>query len=294
MVVEVRQEGRSRGTAQVRYAELDGRGWEPVAGDVIQECPLTIYVNGQELVTLMCTPVGLEHLVLGFLSAEGMISHLGDVSLLDITHGGVVADVWLRQQVSPPQRRVLTSGCVGGTTFADLVESRIPIQSTRHITRDQVFVLMEQLQEAAVLYRRSRGVHTSALSDGAGLLVVAEDVGRHNTLDKIRGECLQRGIPTADGILLTTGRISSEMLRKAADMEVPVIISRTSPTSLSLTLAEAWGITLIGYVRGRRMRVYTGDWRLGLPTHMHGGQDHSRVEGTDSQRQPAAGTVKKQ
>ena len=121
-------------------------------------------------------------------------------------------------------------------------------------------------------------MHTSALSDGQRLLVVAEDVGRHNTLDKIRGECLQRGIPTADNILLTTGRISSEMLRKAADMEVPVVVSRTSPTSLSLDLAETWDITLIGYVRGRRMRVYSGSWRLGLPVCMGGRNGRNRSQ----------------
>jgi len=271
MAVEVRKATKRTGTTQVRYAALDGRGWEAVDGDVIEEQPLSIYVNGQEFVTLMCTPIALDSLVLGFLAAEGIIGRMDDVSLLDITHRGAVADVWLRHQVSLPEGRVLTSGCVGGMTFTDLTATRAPIRSTRQINREQVFTLMEQLHEAAVLYRRSRGVHTSALSDGERLLVVAEDVGRHNTLDKIRGECLQRGIPTADGILLTTGRISSEMLRKSADMQVPIVISRTSPTSLSLDLAEAWGMTLIGYVRGNHMRVYTGGWRLGLAPQLDGG-----------------------
>ncbi len=217
----------------------------------------------------MCTPINLDRLVLGFLLSEGIINHLEDVDLLDITHRGAVADVWLSHQVSLPQRRVLTSGCAGGTTFADLAAIRSPIRSTRQITRDQVLALMRQLQDAARLYHCSQGVHTSALSDGERLLVVAEDVGRHNTLDKIRGECLQRGIPTADNVLLTTGRVSSEMLRKAGDMEVPIVISRTSPTSLSLELAEAWSMTIIGYVRGCRMRLYTGIWRLGSPAHVH-------------------------
>ncbi len=268
MVVEIREGIESMGTIRVRYAELDGRGWEPVDGDVIEEQPLSIYVNGKAFVTLMCTPIALESLVLGFLAAEGIIRRMEDVSLLDITHGGAVADVWLRHQASLPEGRVLTSGCAGGMTFADLTTARAPIRSARRISREQVFTLMEALHEASVLYRRSRGVHTSALSDGERLLVVAEDVGRHNTLDKIRGECLVRGIPTADGILLTTGRVSSEMLRKAADMQIPIVISRTSPTSLSLDLAGAWGITLIGYVRGNHMRVYTGAWRLGLATQM--------------------------
>lgn len=266
----------SDGVKRADYLQVSPKLMTTVEGEVIEETPLTLYINGQEWITLMCTPVGLDHLVLGFLLAEGVISRLEDVSLLDITHGGAVADVWLRNQVSLPQRRVLTSGCAGGITFADLAVTRPPIRSTRQVTRDQVLALMGQMHQAAKLYRRSQGVHTSALSDGQCLLVVAEDVGRHNTLDKIRGECLQRGILAAGNILLTTGRVSSEMLRKAADMEVPVVVSRTSPTSLSVNLAEAWGVTLIGYVRGRRMRVYTGAWRLGLPAHEHGNNGHNR------------------
>jgi FdhD protein len=268
----------SDGVKRADYLQASTSRWMAVEGEVIEEAPLTLYINGQEWVTLMCTPTGLEHLVLGFLSAEGIVNHLEDVSLLDITHRGTVADVWLHHQVSLPQRRVLTSGCAGGITFADLVATRPPIHSRRQISRGQVLALMGQLQDAAELYRLSQGVHTSALSDGQRLLSVAEDVGRHNTLDKIRGECLKRDIQSADNILLTTGRISSEMLRKAADMEVPIVISRTSPTSLSLNLAEAWGMTLIGYVRGRRMRVYTGAWRLGLPAHTHGNNGHNRSQ----------------
>lgn len=268
----------SNGVKRADYLQAGANHWATIEGEVIEEAPLTLFINGQEWVTLMCTPVGLEHLVLGFLSAEGVIKTLEDVDLLDITHRGAVADVWLRHPVTLPQRRVLTSGCAGGVTFVNLAAARFPVQADRQVTRSQVLALMQQLQEAGTLYSRSQGVHTSTLSDGQRLLAVAEDVGRHNTLDKIRGECLQRDIPTAGNILLTTGRISSEMLRKAADMEVPVIVSRTSPTSLSLALAEAWNITLIGYVRGRRMRVYTGAWRLGLPVRTSSRNGHNRSQ----------------
>ncbi len=265
----------SSGVKRTDYLQAGANLWRTIEGEVIEEAPLTLYIDGQEWVTLMCTPVGVEHLVLGFLSAEGIINCLEDVELLDITHRGAVADVWLRHSVELPQRRVLTSGCAGGVTFVDLAAARSPLQSTRQVTRNQVLALMKQLQEAATLYPRSQGVHTSALSDGERLLAVAEDVGRHNTLDKIRGACLQQGLPTTDSILLTTGRISSEMLRKAADMEVPVVVSRTSPTSLSLNLAEAWNITLIGYVRGRRLRAYSGAWRLESPIHLGSANGHN-------------------
>src|SRR3989304_722218 len=111
---------------------------------------------------------------------------------------------------------------------------------------------------------RARGVHTAALSDGEELLVVAEDIGRHNTLDRLQGLCLIGGIETQGRILLATGRVSSEMLRKGARMGCPIIASRNSPTSMSVTLAEAWNITLIGYVRQRTMRLYSHPKRLGV------------------------------
>lgn len=274
----------NEGVKATNYLQAGAKLWSTIEGEVIEEAPLTLYVNGQEWVTMMCTPVGLEDLVLGFLSAEGIISGLEDVALIDITHRGAVADVWLRHQVILPQQRVLTSGCAGGTTFVDLAETRAPLLSTRQITRDQVLALMQQLQEAAVLYSRSQGVHASALSDGERLLAAAEDVGRHNTLDKIRGACLRRNIPTAGSILLTSGRISSEMLRKAADMEAPIVVSRTSPTSLSLALADAWNITLIGYVRGRRMRVYSGAWRWRPSIHPDGTNSHAHSHDSTSDR----------
>jgi FdhD protein len=121
---------------------------------------------------------------------------------------------------------------------------------------------MRQLNSAGQLYREVRGVHTSALTDGERLLLVAEDVGRHNTLDKLRGLALLQKLDTQDLILLSSGRISSEMLNKAARMGLPVIVSRTSPTSLSITMAQAWGITLVGYARHNRLYVYTGLERL--------------------------------
>lgn len=252
----------NNGAKPAGYLQTGANHWTTIEGEVIEETPLTLFVNGQEWVTLMCTPVNMEHLVLGFLAAERVINSLDEVELLDITHRGAVADVWLRHPVKLPQRRVLTSGCAGGVTFSALAAARPPLQIDRPVTPAQIVALMGQLQEAAELYRRSQGVHTSALSNGQRLLVVAEDVGRHNTLDKIRGACLQQAMTTTGNILLTTGRISSEMLQKAADMETPVVVSRTSPTSLSIELANAWNMTIIGYVRGRRMRVYTAAWRL--------------------------------
>jgi len=129
----------------------------------------------------------------------------------------------------------------------------------------RLHVLFNQLQARGSLYARARGVHAAGLADGEQLLAMAEDVGRHNTLDKLLGTCLRLGIETRGRLLLATGRVSSEMMQKAAQMGIPFVASRNSPTSLSVEMARAWGITLVGYVRRQTLRVYSGPERLGVP-----------------------------
>lgn len=258
------------GAAGLTYARYEAGRWHRVDGAVIEEGFVTISVNGQELVTVMCTPHGQDRLALGFLRAEGLIAGLDDVRVLRVTHGGCLVDVWLhRHDVKRPKRRILTSGCGGGVTFGidGTAESLPPprMESSLRIAPPQLCELMSRLLAAARLYSEVRGVHTSALSDGQTLLAVAEDVGRHNTLDKLWGDAMLRGIETRDRILLATGRISSEMIHKAARMGTPIVASRTSPTSLSVRLAREWGLTLVGYVRSGRFQVYAGAERLEAP-----------------------------
>jgi FdhD protein len=127
----------------------------------------------------------------------------------------------------------------------------------------QVLALLQALQTRMELYHRSGGVHASALADTRALLVVAEDIGRHNTLDKIQGACLLESIPTRDRLLVSTGRISSEMLLKVARLQVPLVVSRHSPTAHAVALAQQLGIALVGQARGARLVVYSHPQRLG-------------------------------
>jgi FdhD protein len=187
-----------------------------------------------------------------------VIAGLDEVTGCEISFVDGRADVTLARPVTLPTERILTSGCGGGITFR--IDHRLfpRLESSLRVRPAQIGERMKDLFGAAVQYRRSRGIHGAALGDGDRLLLVAEDVGRHNAVDKIKGLALMRGIPTEDRILLSTGRVSSEMLLKAARMSVPLVASRTSPTEMAVALAEQLNITVCGYVRAETMNVYAG------------------------------------
>ena len=253
------------GALPITYQLIEGQDLRQVEGGVIDESLLSIYINGESLATMMCSPLQLEALTVGFLYNEGLIDSAAEIGLLQLNQTRSVADVILtRDEVRLPRRMILTTGCGGGVTGQVLSASYPALESDFVTTPAVITRLMRQLQGAARLYNAVRGVHTAVLGDEGGLLVSAEDVGRHNAVDKVAGQALLDGIATPDRILLTSGRISSEMLGKARRMGVAVVASRTAPTSITLELAEAWNICVIGYVRQGGMRVYTHGWRLGL------------------------------
>jgi FdhD protein len=213
----------------------------------------------------MCSPIEQEALALGFLYNEGVIASLQEVALIKANVAQTVIDVFLnRDDFEPPRRLVLTSGCGGGVTLQDLAQAYRALETDFASTPQGIIDRMRDLQGAAQLYNQVRGVHTAVLANQENVLVSAEDVGRHNAVDKIAGKALLAGLDTHDCMVLTSGRISSEMLGKARRMGVPLVASRTSPTSISLQLAQVWNICVVGYVRQGTMRVYTHPKRLGI------------------------------
>ncbi len=252
----------SEGVVKLDYHEYHN-GWRAVEEEVIEESFVSIFVNGVELATVMCSPREQDRFALGFLCNEGIIESMADVRAAHVCPSGVCVDVWLRRgDFVRPDRLILTSGCGGGVTFDDLSKTVEPLDSTLTLSPARLSELMIEMQRRGALYARSRGVHTAALSDGERLIVLAEDVGRHNTIDKLRGACLLDGIDSRGLVLLCTGRVSSEMINKAARMGCPIVASRTSPTSMSVRLAREWNVTLAGYVRRGSMKVYAHPERL--------------------------------
>jgi FdhD protein len=259
------QEALEPGALPYTYWTVDGDGVGQRDGGVIEEALVSIYVNGQELATVMCSPIDHEALALGFLVNEGVIQSMAEVGLVQVNVAKTAVDVLLkREHFEPPRRMILTSGCGGGVTLQHLSESYPALNTEFATTPPIILQRMKDLQSAAALYNQVRGVHTAIIGDIEKLLVSAEDVGRHNAVDKVAGKALMQGIDTRDCLLLTSGRISSEMLGKARRMGIPVVASRTSPTSITLQLAQAWKICVVGYVRQGGMRVYTHPQRLGI------------------------------
>jgi len=253
-----------------KYWTVQDHSVELVDGGIIEESLMTIFLNMHELATVMCTPLDQEALALGFLFNEGVIQSLDEVRLIKANASRTSVEVFLhRAEFEPPRRMLLTSGCGGGITLQFLTESYPALDTPFHTSPQVIFDRMRDLHGAARLYNQVRGVHTSILGNETQMLLGAEDVGRHNTVDKIAGQALKAGINTRDCILVTSGRISSEMLSKARRMQVPLIVSRTAPTSIAIRLAQAWNICIVGYVRQSRMQVYTYPQRLGLPVHGH-------------------------
>lgn len=248
----------------IQYLQYSPGQWDRINAETIVETPVSLTINAEIWLTFMCTPVDLEAMAVGFLYNEGVIETIDEVASVRLCASGDNVDVWLHHDAKRPDQWRKTSGCTGGiTSVEDEFENEIYLNSNGAVIQpEMVGQLINQLFEGQQLYRKTGGVHTSALSDGNRLYLLAEDIGRHNTLDKIAGRYLMENFQLPRRIILTTGRISSEMLQKSARLGASVVISRTAPSSLSIKKAERWGITLIGYARRNRFNVYTHPERI--------------------------------
>ena len=251
----------------IHYKRYEFKKWEHFDAETIVEAPVSLTVNGEVWQTFMCTPVDLEAMAVGFLYNENIIQRMDEVADARLCVHGDNVDVWLNRSVEQPKSWRRTSGCAGGLTAVETL-ARVDVSFNSNEPKfdpEKISGLVENLFESQELYRETGGVHTSVLSDGERVVFSAEDIGRHNTLDKIAGKCVMNNVFPETKILISTGRISSEMLQKAARLGAPILISRTSPSSLSIEMAELYGITLIGYARRHRFNVYTNAQRVKSP-----------------------------
>lgn len=243
-------------------------GSEYIEDIVIVERPLTIIFNNEELVTLICSPVDLRYLAVGFLASEGLLQSRDQIKKTTVDEQKSIVRIETSEQYELAGelifKRMITPGCGRGASLYSVADAKdlATVQSDIKITAPQVFNLVKEFQNRSEVFKETGGVHSAAFCDAERILIFKEDIGRHNAIDKIIGECIINDIPTKDHILLTSGRVSSEIILKVIKRNIPLLISRSAPTSTGVKLANDLGVTLIGFVRGTRMNVYTHSQRI--------------------------------
>jgi len=204
-------------------------------------------------------------LAVGFLFSEGLITGKGDIKKIIVDQQTGVVQVETGKDsgfVSQPlDKRLVTSGGGRGASFYH-AHDQAKVESDIEISASQVFALVDEFVQRSEVFKVTGGVHSAALCDTESILVFSEDIGRHNAIDKVFGECMLKDIPTAGRLIITSGRVSSEILLKVARRNIPLLISKSAPTNLGVRLADDLGVTLVGFARGRKMNIYANEWRI--------------------------------
>lgn len=233
---------------------------------VAVEVPITIKINGEEFVTMVCSPEYIEDMVVGYLASEGVIDSFNIVQSLRFDESKGYVYVTLAKEMNKMHqqlqvKRYITSCCgMSRQSFIFASDSKTTktMKSRNVLLSDQeCFKLMKELQAEAHVFKQTGGVHNAALATNEGIVLMRMDIGRHNALDKLYGYCLRHNISLADKVLLFSGRLSSEIMLKVAKIGCEVVLSKSAPTDRALTIAEELEITAIGFIRDQSMNVYT-------------------------------------
>jgi FdhD protein len=253
---------------RLKILRIAGQGAEQVEDLVTEEIALSVLAEHRRLAVLLCSPADLEDLVRGFLYTNRFIQRAGDVRSVVVNRATWSAFVGLAPEIDVdrlPARGLVTSGC--GSGAAPELAGFLPgagqggvAAAGLRFAPGAISGLMQEFSRRSEAHRQTGGVHAAALADGSGILLFREDIGRHNAVDKVVGAWLNVGL--GGPILLSSGRLSSEIVAKAARCALPVVVSRSAPTDRAVSLAREAGITLVGFARGRRMNVYSAEERI--------------------------------
>lgn len=224
---------------------------------IVRETNISLSVNGKIWFDFLCSPDHLVELGVGFLYNEGFIKSLAEVVSSEVCQQGTLMDIWLAHAVTEPDRRQKTSGCGGGYSIAENNLKPLSDEEKLHLSNAQIWQLLDAFYAAQVVYREAGGIHATSFASATDILYTAEDIGRHNTLDKLAGIRLLEAPSELGKVILTTGRISSEMMEKAVRLRAAWVISRTSPTQAAVDIARQAGVVLAGYVRKGSAIIYT-------------------------------------
>lgn len=253
----------SEGHISLSFRQFTTGGNAEARLPVAVEAPVSLTVNGEAWLTFQCTPTDLEALAVGFLYNEGFVRGIDEVEDVRVCAQKDNVDVWLSHPARKPAVWRRTAGCHGGAVADDPERAPVqPVNSQAVMRPEQIFHLLDQFFEAQTPHSEAGGIHTSAAADGGTLLFLMQDIGRHNTLDKIAGRMLLERITIQSPALLTSGRVSSEMALKAARMSAPFLVAMRSASQLAIREADEWGLTLISGARRGRFNLFTHPERI--------------------------------
>lgn len=235
--------------------------------ELVEERALTIYIDKKEIVTLMTMGSFPELLVLGYLKNQTFFETIGDIKVLQVdwqTNAAVIVSSKKNPNIEKLKaRRTITSGCGQGTMFGNVVESlKGQVLAKRSIEQSVLYYLLNHFGQRNQVYKKAGAVHGCALCKGKEVLFFVEDVGRHNAVDTIAGHMWLKGIKGDDCVFYTTGRLTSEMVIKVAQMGVPILLSRSGATKMGFELACEFGVTLISRAKGQHFQVLNGAERI--------------------------------
>ncbi len=230
---------------------------------VARELPYTLFVNDKEILSISTLPTNLKELFVGFLIAEGVLVHKSELSEIHIDDPGRLVRIYIDapdERLNIVQKKgMLTSGCAGGMVFSVQSGLRQGYKQSRsaQIRVSSVLARMKELDTFVGIYSVTKGVHAASVADNESTIMIQEDLGRHNAVDKIAGWCFLNNLSNTDKMVLTTGRITSEVLIKASRSSFPIIISRSSASSMAVNMAQQSGIDVITYVRAGRFNYFS-------------------------------------
>lgn len=256
------------GENQIRIVQIvkySGKTGQCLSDKVVREQLLHVYVNGRHYTSMNYTPGDEENLVVGFLLSQCIINQKADLLSLERYNDHVVKVMIAPEAVERiAERMAFSSGCGSGKSRTSLYEKEAisPMDYNENFKYQWVIANMKDFANRSQLFRDTGGVHSCALYRGLELVVMKEDIGRHNAADKAIGQCFLAGESLADLMLLTTGRVSSDILLKTLSAGIPLLASHSAPTDMAVQMAEWGNVTLLGFVRGDRMNVYSGFERL--------------------------------
>jgi len=224
------------------------------------EKKLRAYINGREVITLYCTPLMIKELVIGLFLTEGILTSKIPKDKINVKYGNdIKVDITAGKDVLT--EKMVTSRCLAGFTF-DKKRKFKKVRDDFSIATESLKDIFEEFHQKSELFRLTGCFHSAALSDGKKILAFAEDIGRHNAVDKVIGYSIFENMPFAGKLMLVSCRLSSEIISKCSRWGIPIIASRAAPTDLAVEIAEKSGVTLAGFVRGDRLNVYTNPQRV--------------------------------